>query len=183
MLCPVCKTKTLALIDLAEGLRAMECSRCCGDWVETNAYLAWRKGLAGDRSPAQEDATIDASWDVDELKLCPHSGHIMGRYRILADVEFYLDRCGHCGGIWFDKREWAALVEGNLHDHVPEFLSPSWQKAIRSEEARIHMDRFYQDKFGAEDYEHGKRVREWLTAHPRRDMLLAFLQAEDPYEV
>jgi len=28
-----------------------------------------------------------------------------------------------------------------------------------------------------------KQIREWLKDHPMRGMLLAFLQAEDPYKV
>jgi hypothetical protein len=39
------------------------------------------------------------------------------------------------------------------------------------------------EKLGEEDYEHIKEIREWLRNHPRQGMLLAFLQAEDPYKV
>lgn len=183
MKCPVDKTDTLSQIALIEGLPAMQCSTCGGVWVDSNAYLAWRKASGKIDSRASADIKIDPAWDVDELKLCPNSGHIMGRYKILADSDFHLDRCGHCNGIWFDKHEWDALIELGLHDNVNEFFTRPWQDEIRSSEARNHMDKLYLEKFGADDYEHVKKVREWMKDHPKRGMLLAYLQASDPYAV
>lgn len=183
MKCPVDKTDTLSQITLVDGLPAMQCSTCNGVWVDSNAYLAWWKGKGEDAPRQKITANIDPAWDVDELKLCPSSGHIMGRYKILANTDFYLDRCGHCNGIWFDKSEWDALVEIGLHDNVNEFFTRPWQDDIHSTEARNHMDKLYLEKFGAEDYERVKQTREWLTNHPKQGMLLAYLQANDPYKV
>jgi hypothetical protein len=45
------------------------------------------------------------------------------------------------------------------------------------------MDNLYLQKFGEDDYQHVRKVREWLENHPKRGMLLAFLQADDPYKV
>jgi len=183
MKCPVCKTDTLGEITLIESLPAKQCSNCAGVWIDSNAYLAWWKGKGEDLPQKQPAASIDPAWDVAELKLCPNSGHIMSRFKILADTHFYLDRCGHCNGIWFDKNEWSALVELNLHDNVNEFFTRPWQDDIRVTEARNHMDKLYLEKIGAEDYEHVKQVREWLKDHPRKGMLFAFLQADDPYKL
>ena len=79
----------------------------------------------------QAGSNIDPNWNVDELKLCPESGRILARYKILPDTEFYLDRCGHCNGIWFDKNEWDALVEHNLHDNVNEFFTRPLREGAR----------------------------------------------------
>jgi hypothetical protein len=38
-------------------------------------------------------------------------------------------------------------------------------------------------KFGAEDYEKARKIREWLKDHPQKNMLLAFLQSDDPYKI
>lgn len=183
MKCPVCKTDTLGLTTLIENLPAKQCSHCGGIWLDSNAYLAWWKGKGGDMPQKQAAAQIDPAWDVDELKLCPNSGHIMGRYKILADTDYHLDRCGHCNGIWFDKHEWDALVEMNLHDNVNEFFTRPWQDEIRATETHHHMERLYREKLGAEDYERIQRIREWLKDHPRKGMLFAFLQADDPYKI
>ncbi len=183
MKCPVDKTDTLSRIALIEGLPAMQCSNCGGVWVDSNAYLAWRKGSGEAESPKSAEIKIDPAWDVDELKLCPNSGRIMGRYKILADTDFHLDRCGHCNGIWFDKNEWDALIELGLRDKINEFFTRPWQDEIRTSEARNHMDNLYLEKFGADDYEYIQKVREWMKDHPKRGMLLAYLQASDPYKI
>jgi Zn-finger nucleic acid-binding protein len=183
MKCPVCKTDTLSVTTLIESLPAKQCSNCGGIWLDSNAYLAWWKGKGEDMPQKRATSQIDPAWDVDELKLCPNSGHIMGRYKILADTDFHLDRCGHCNGIWFDKNEWDALVELNLHDHVNEFFTRPWQHDIRAMEARNHMEKIYLEKLGAEDYERVREVRAWLKDHPRQGMLFAFLQADDPYKL
>lgn len=183
MKCPICKMDSLGTITLIESLPASQCSNCGGVWIDSNAYLAWWKGKGEDMPPNPVDSQMDPTWNVDELKLCPNSGHILARYKIFPDTEFYLDRCGHCNGIWFDKNEWDALVERNWHDNVNEFFTRPWQDDIRAAEARNHMDRLYLEKFGAADYERIKQLREWLKDHPRKGMLFAYLQADDPYRV
>jgi Zn-finger nucleic acid-binding protein len=183
MKCPVCKSDTLGSISLARNLPGQQCSNCSGIWLDSNAYLAWWKGGGEDVSQKQRSSTMDPAWDVDELKLCPNSGHIMGRFKILADTNFHLDRCGYCNGIWFDKHEWDALVELGLHDHVNEFFTRPWQDHLHAAETQNHLDAIYLEKLGGEDYERIKEVRAWLRSHPRLGMLLAFLQADDPFKL
>ena len=183
MKCPVCKTDSLRSITLTEGLLASQCSNCGGVWIDSNTYLAWWKVKRDVLPVVQIETKLDPAWNVDELKLCPNSGHIMARYKIFPDTEFYLDRCGHCNGIWFDKNEWDALVERNLHDNLNEFFTRPWQDRLHTEETKAHMDKLYLEKFGVEDYEHVRQIREWLKDHPKMGMLLAFLQASDPYKI
>lgn len=183
MKCPVCKMDSLGPITLVEDLPANQCSNCGGVWIDSNAYLAWLRGRGHDLPPKPLETKMNPTWNVDELKLCPNSGHIMARYKIFPDTDFYLDRCRHCNGIWFDKYEWEALLERNLHDNINEFFTRPWQDDIRAAETRNHMDNIYLEKFGTEDYEHIKQIRAWLKDHPKRGMLLAFLQSDDPYKV
>ncbi len=183
MKCPVCKTDSLGSITLVEDLPANQCSNCGGVWIDSNAYLAWWKGKGEDMPVREAASQIDPSWNVDELKLCPNSGRIMARYKILPDTEFYLDRCGHCNGIWFDRNEWDVLAERNLHDNINEFFTRPWQDELHAAETRNHLEKLYLEKFGAEEYEKIKQVRMWLKDHPKRGMLTAFLQADDPYKI
>lgn len=183
MKCPIDKTDTLSSITLIENLPAMQCSTCGGVWLDSNAYLGWQKAQ-GQAQPYKPTGTkVDPALDVDELKLCPNSGHIMGRYRIIAGSDFHIDRCGYCNGVWLDKNEWDTLVELGLHDNVNEFFTRPWQDALHSTEAKNHLDKLYLEKFGAEDYEHIKKIREWVNEHPKKAMLIAFLQSSDPYKV
>jgi hypothetical protein len=45
------------------------------------------------------------------------------------------------------------------------------------------MEAIYLERLGRDDYEEIKKIREWTEKHPMRGMLLAFLQADDPYKI
>jgi len=183
MKCPVCKENTLGQIILLEGLPGRQCSNCQGVSIPSNAYLTWRRTLGHEFPPKEGVIDIDPSWEVKELKFCPDCGHIMARYKVLPDTELYIDRCRNCNGIWLDQHEWEVLIDRNLHDNLNELFTRPWQDNLRAAETKNHLDRIYLEKLGGVDYENLKQVREWLVNHPMRGMLLAFLQAEDPYKV
>lgn len=183
MKCPVCKENTLGEIALLKGLPANQCSNCNGVFIPSNAYLAWWKTL-GTVLPVKEGAIdIDPSWEVRELKFCASCGHIMARYKIFPDTDFYIDRCRNCNGIWLDQHEWDVLIDRNLHDQLNEVFTRPWQDHLHAAETRNHLDVIYLEKLGAEDYDQVRQIREWMQEHPRRGMLLAFLQADDPYKI
>ena len=89
----------------------------------------------------------------------------------------------NCNGIWFDKKEWDVQVDRNLHDNLNDFFTRSWQDNLRAVETKKNMENIYLQKFGADDYQHIQEIRVWLEDHPKRGMLLAFLQADDPYKI
>ena len=183
MLCPVCKDNILGSIVLLEGLPARQCSNCKGVSISSNAYLSWRRTL-GQELPSKVGAIdIDPSWEVKELKLCPDCGHVMARFKILPDTEFYIDRCRNCNGMWLDQHEWEVLIDRNLHDNLNEFFTRPWQDNLRATETRNHLEQIYLEKLGEDDYDNVKQVRQWLKGHPMRGMILAFLQAQDPYKI
>ena len=183
MKCPICLNQTLQPTTLDTGLPAFQCSQCQGIWIASNQYLNW---LRSQPSALEEKAGDDIhipTWDTQVLKLCPQCGHIMTRYRVLPGVNFWLDHCGHCNGVWFEKDEWNVLLERNLQDKVNAFFTQSWQAKIREAESRRVLDKLYLEKFGAADYEKIKEIHGWLMEHPQRSMLLAYLQAENPYKI
>ncbi len=185
MKCPVCKLDTLGIILLQDDLPANSCSQCGGIWIPSNDYLAWQHAKAADlaEKPADNPKPFDPTWETKELKLCPDCGHIMARYKTFPDVDYYLDRCRNCNGIWFDKNEWDAIAERNLHGKLNEFFTHPWQDKLHQQEAANRMEEIYLSKFGEADFENIKKVREWLKGHPYSNMLLAFLQADDPYKI
>jgi Zn-finger nucleic acid-binding protein len=145
--------------------------------------MTWRKTI-GSAIPEKEGMIeIDPTWDAKEIKLCANCGHIMARYKIFPDTEFFLDRCRNCNGIWLDSHEWDVLIDRNLHDNLNEFFTRPWQDNLHAAETRNHLDGIYLEKLGEEDYARIKEIREWLRNHPLQGMLLAFLQAEDPYKI
>ncbi len=183
MKCPVCKQDSLHLISLFEDLPANQCSNGHGIWVSSNQYLAWVRMQEEPLPEKPVEEIIAPQLHTDTLKLCPESGHIMKRFKVFPNVAFYLDRCSHCNGIWFDSREWDVLVANNMQDKVNQFFTAPWQDKLRKKESHANMDKIYRDKLGAEDYGRIQDVRAWMKDNPRRAMLIAFLQADDPYEL
>lgn len=183
MKCPVCKEDTLLSENLESGPPAKKCGRCHGIWISFEPYAAWldTRGSSlpeGGSGPAPEPAE-----DMRGAKLCPECGRIMPRYRILPEVEFCLNHCGSCGGIWFDKDEYEALASRGMLDKFTSFFTREWQADLRARQARKELEHMYQEKFGEEVYARLKEIRAWFAAHPKRVALLEYLQSADPYEV
>ena len=183
MKCPVCKLDMLGAITLVNDLPARQCSQCNGIWISSNAYMSWQRAKGIDLPEKKTGSSFDPTWEAETFKICPDCGHMMRRFKIFPGIEFFLDRCSNCNGIWFDHHEWDALAERNLHDNLPDFFTRPWQDTLRAGEAKIRMENLYTTKFGAQDFEKIKEVRAWIAEHPQRNMLLAFLQAEDPYQI
>ncbi len=183
MKCPVCKEELLQPATLETNLPIHRCEKCAGLWLRSNDYLAWLKTHGPALAPKGAETTSVPTWDLPTLKLCPDCKRIMLRFKVLPNVDFYLDRCSHCNGVWLDKNEWDVLVALNLQDKVNLFFTEPWQLHVREEEARCALDKLYAEKFGETDYARIKEIRDWLQSHPRRAMLLAYLQAENPYKL
>ncbi len=183
MNCPVCKQELAYHTLPASQVPAYQCPQCEGIWISSNEYLRWLQGQGSTLPEKPGDGSNIPTWDTPQLKICPECKHFLLRYRILPNVQFYVDRCGHCNGVWFDKGEWDVLVARNLYDKVNQFFTQPWQARIRDEEAHAVLDKLYLDKFGAEDYARIRQVRNWLAEHPQRAMLLAYLQSDNPYKV
>jgi Zn-finger nucleic acid-binding protein len=140
MTCPVCKTDTLREITLLEGFPANQCPTCGGIWIPSNSFMSWKRAQGNQSEEINDMIAADTSWEINELKLCPASGHLLVRYKIFPDVDFYLDRCRHCNGIWMDKHEWDVLVSQNLHNHLNEFFTHVWQEKLHTAETKNNMD-------------------------------------------
>ncbi len=183
MKCPLCKDDLLHSTTLELGLPAYRCQQCQGVWISLSEYRNWRREKADALPELALDDTDIPLWDTQELKLCPNCARFLTRHRILPGVKFYLDRCGNCEGVWFDPHEWEVVVARNLQDKVHLFFTKPWQIKMQAEEARRMLDRLYLDKFGPEDYAKVKDVWAWVRHHPQRAMLIAYLQADDPYKI
>ena len=183
MKCPVCKTDSLSPITLADNLPASQCSQCHGNWIAANTYMVWLRAKGADLPEKATGVPFSPIWEARDLKICPDCKHMLRRFKIFPDVDYYLDRCNNCNGIWFDAHEWDALAERNLHDNLHEFFTRPWQDHLHAAETRTNMESIYLLKFGVQDYEKIKEIREWLDTHEQKHMLLAFLLSDDPYKI
>jgi len=181
MHCPVCGTTILSYKQLDEGLEAKECSTCGGHWISSSDYWDWLD-KHGETLPEKSfsDILFDIK-DLDKAILCPDCGHILLKFKVGHGIDFFLDHCNSCNGVWLDKNEWNALKDRNLHDEIHRIFTTSWQKQIRKDELANRMEQIYLEKFGNEDYEKVKKIKKWLDSHPRRSTLLAYLNDPNPY--
>ena len=181
MKCPVCKEDSLLPETLEGGLPAAKCCRCNGIWISFEPYEAWLNAQTSLPSGEKPAPVPEPAEDVHGAKLCPECGRIMPHYRILPEIKITLEHCGNCGGIWFDKDEYAVFVSRDLSGKFTSFFTREWQADLRAREARKELEQQYQEKFGPQDYARIKEIRAWLLAHTERAGLLAYLQSDDPY--
>jgi Zn-finger nucleic acid-binding protein len=133
-----------------------------------------------------EKPFAEVSFQVDDTmkaKLCPDCGRILIKYKVGHGIDFFLDHCNGCNGIWLDKNEWEVLKSRNLHDELHRIFTTSWQKEILEEQIKEKLEKFYAKKFGEKDYEELKRIRQWIEQHSQRSSLLAYLNDENPYKI
>ena len=176
MNCPVCKKVRLSDKELETHLKANQCSGCGGRWVASWQYWKWKEQYGGhlpNRPVAgADDLSVE---DSTAAKLCPECRHFLRRYPVGEDLDFSLDRCGNCGGTWFDKNEWEVLKSRGLHENVHQVFSEIWQHRLRNADHQTRMDNMYKEKFGPGDYEKIKEIKEWITGHACEAELKAFL--------
>ncbi|WP_196358111.1 zf-TFIIB domain-containing protein [Nodosilinea nodulosa] len=180
MKCPVCKTASLKYVSLESQIESSQCSNCDGHWISASSYWNWLDEH-GERLPEKEpDSTPIEISDVQRAKLCPECRRIMLRYKVGHGTTFGLDQCGSCQGFWFDKNEWEALKERNLHDEVHLIFSAPWQSEVRKGQARQFLDSMYTERFEG-DYERLKQLKEWIGSHPEKELILDYLANPEPY--
>ena len=181
--CPVCKKTTLSHVTLENTLPARECTECHGIWISSNDYLMWIKTLEDE--PQQETAVDDPlpATDSDQLTICADCGHILRRYKIWPDVDFHLDRCETCNGVWLDHNEWDALKDRLLHRQINTLFTHTWQEKIREEEVAALLERMYVERFGEEDYSRIQNIRGWIENHPKSAYLMAYLTDKEPLRI
>lgn len=185
MICPICKERTLEAYELAEKLKAYKCFSCEGYWIRHEDYWKWHKSSNPIKErPGTEvrDANLPA-FDCKQAKICPDCGRILIKYRVDNRLDFYLDHCGHCSGVWFDKNEWENLKINNLHNNIYSFFTKPWQKKLRDEAARDNLKDKYIKKFGRWEYERLKEIRDWIYKSECKNEMLAYLLDEDPYKI
>lgn len=183
MQCPVCKTKQCNPVDLEDNLKAVACDMCGGHWISNQNYSAWldKHGETLPEKPFSE-VEFDVA-DVKDAKICPDCGRILLKYKVGHGLNFFVEHCPGCGGIWLDANEWNALKERNLHDEIHKMFSTSRQSSVRVEQMAEKLDRVYANRFGADVYEKAKEIRQWLQDTPQKQAVLAFLADDDPYTI
>ncbi len=175
MKCPKCKNRALASMPALPDVGSPKvCTRCRGLWVEQSLY----------RNPAAQ--TISEEPIVTKPRtprgrdlrtgLCPHGHGLLGRTRVGLEPRFYLDRCPHCGGIWFDRGEWDRIARARLLDSLPQLWTQSWRRRQQAAEARADHLTWARRRFGTELLGELQKLARRLEDSPVRSEALAFLR-------
>lgn len=180
MNCPICKTVTLSRSESPEQLKFFECKTCKGRWLQSYQYWKWKDKQGRDLpEKSVADPVNLAVNDSENAKLCPECGHILIRFPVGHGIEFTLDHCGNCGGIWFDKNEWEVLKNRNLHYEVHKIFSAVWQTGVRAKAHEKYIQNFYLNKFGKEDYKKIEEMKNWMESHPLKHELYAYILEQE----
>ncbi|MBO9490680.1 zf-TFIIB domain-containing protein [Endozoicomonas sp. G2_1] len=178
MKCTSCNNGSLIPSFIDDLFRAHTCQNCGGNWILIEDYVSWK-----DRNPEHQFSS-DITEVIDEptgAMLCPVSGSIMRKFRISAETSHSLDYSSAVGGVWLDKGEWELLKEEKLAGSLNNILTTNWQNTIRAESAKNNFSEIYQSKFGVEQYQEIRKIREWLNSQSNKADLRAYILAEDPY--
>lgn len=173
MKCPVCKEKNLVLSLLETGLKGSLCNTCTGKWLSYENYNNWKS--KNEPLPIKENGNTQlCSFEKSGLKLCPECNQALYKYRVGHGVEFTVDQCSNCNGMWFDGNEWEILKSRNIHDEIHMIFSESWQRNIRKDETQKAIQEMWRERLGEADFNKINEFVAWMANHKNRDNLLAY---------
>ncbi len=115
--------------------------------------------------------------DNTQATFCPDCSKLMRKTNVGHDLNFYVDQCPSCQGVWLDPNEWTHLKSRNLHTQVHQMPSAAWQKQSRQQRFRKAVQQVYASKFSSTDYSEAQRIKNWLERHPQKQELLSFFTA------
>ena len=162
---------------LADGPPAWRCPASGGVWIDGTDYQAWRERHWKLQEPEASPGEDMSDSDSPAGKRCPVDGRFLIRHQVGHGLDFHIDLCNACGGLWLDAGEWQALRARDLQDDLTRVFTSAWQAALRRERAaQAERDRL-KERLGAEDFERFAAFVDWLDAHPHRSALLAYLRS------
>jgi len=182
MSCPVCNGE-LKLKSLSRYLSGQCCTSCNGITFTLAEYLYFltrSEPIEDSVEPDESELVMDE--DTKHALVCS-CGQLMNKYRITHKSNRRVDCCPSCHTIWLDMGEWEYLKVNHLYRCVNKLFTDSYQRKLRLESTKNILNKNFENRLGENDYEKLKEVRCWINSNPNRDILLAYLNANDPYAV
>jgi Zn-finger nucleic acid-binding protein len=131
--------------------------------------------------PFVEDLKIsldDAVHYDEKTGLCPNGHGIMIRAKVDGDRPFYLEKCTHCGGIWFDHGEWQQIAKHHLIGNLADFWTTAWQRQKQKEKDRDSFIEINRKLIGDDVVRLIIQLGELLKNHPEKTRAMALLKQE-----
>ncbi len=105
--CPRCGDLSLEPVQY-EGTPLEICTNCSGLWCTPTSWDHQRHGTAPIVGPFLERAPDIIDAGPSELE-CPECRKSFTALHVRGIRDLEIDQCDHCGGVWFDHREWEYL--------------------------------------------------------------------------
>jgi Zn-finger nucleic acid-binding protein len=175
-ICPACKDSALHPAELEPLLPAHRCGKCGGNWIRGEQYFRWLE-LPDRRQhhPQAQDISHDSAHDSVRAMLCPECGRLLGRYRVGHGLDFCIDRCAGCGGVWLDANEWQSLERSQLTDRIHFIFSAAWQAQVLRDHQHRAAEQRMVERIGATDFARLVEMTRWIEQHQHRDQVAAYL--------
>lgn len=171
MECPKCKNVNLEKTDPS---KPYWCPECGGMWVPVQEMDDFSHSLMEDLNTSMFDSS-----DYDHRTgLCPLGHGIMLRAKVEGDRNFYLERCPHCGGIWFDHGEWQQIAKYHLADNLAEYWTSAWQRKKQAEKDREGFIELNKKMIGEDAVGMILDLAAKLKGHPEKGRALALFRQE-----
>lgn len=147
MKCPICHIDSLNEVNLSAGLLAHQCTSCFGHWISSERYWQWldyREQEKAQRPNSRPPINLSSNIsllpvaDNNTANFCADCARLMRKSRVGRGLNFYLDRCSHCHGVWLDQHEWENLEQMDLHHQIHYMFSSVWQFSVRQEQSTFH---------------------------------------------
>lgn len=169
MKCPKCKD-----IELSKKAfhSPFACPQCEGMWLASDQLTQW---TAHTESLSEMAVANETDYRTG---LCPEGHGLMIRAKFDMENPFYLEKCLHCSGIWFDKGEWHRVVQAHLAENIDIIWSTAWQRKQRLEREKDKYLEINRTLLGVELYEAILALSSRLRQHPERLRAIAFLQQQ-----
>ena len=173
--CPKCASQLLVPVEgvrANSGVSARQCPSCFGFWVPPEVVLM----PASVDVLTQRDAHPARGLHEDKRTgQCPDGHGLLRRARVTWDDPYFLERCGRCGGVWFDAGEWSRAVADDLLANLSEVWSPAFRKHLSDQQSHQSLEVDLRSKLGAELFDLLHTLADRLAMHPQRGVALAYL--------
>ena len=180
MKCISCKNGELMIAEKDKELIVKECNSCKGFWIPAfnyAKYSAKHPPLLRDKNIPEYKAYKNEK-DTAEAKICPDCGRITEKAIVGYGMDFYIDRCPHCHGIWLDDNEWNKLVENSLENMINYMFSESWKRRSIEYLANKKWADNIVNRIGDGTFLKVLDIIEWLKSQDYKDDILAFMLNE-----
>ncbi len=173
--CPKCVSQLLVAIEGTRsktGASAMACPSCHGFWVAPEVVA-----LPGIVELLRERDTHPQAAPGEDKRTgqCPDGHGLLRRARVTWHDPYFLERCGRCGGVWFDAGEWTRAAKDELFGNLSEVWSPAYRKQLSDDQSHASLEVDLRAKLGSELYDLLHALANRLEAHPHRAVALAYL--------